>query len=135
MEVNVLKQICSGYCHVMPGRLRVRVTGLRKKADAARSLEVLLRSQPGIQHVHANPITCNVLVKFDSGTTSCDAILRSLEDLGHLPVASASDSAEEAAATDGALGGIGMSLGKEIAKIALKQALRGSPVALILELL
>ncbi len=52
----------NGYYHATPGRLRVRVTGIKKKKDVSKSLELLLASQPGISHVRANAITGNVLV-------------------------------------------------------------------------
>lgn len=127
------KQINCGYCHVTPGRLRVRVTGLKQNREAARSLELLMHSQPGIGAVRANPTTGNVLVEFDENATSHELVLQSLADLGHLPLISEGPQAETK--TDDALAALGYSLGMNIAKVALKQALKGSPAAIILELI
>lgn len=121
----------NGYFHATPGRLRVRVVNLKDRVASARSLEVLLMSQPGIKHVRANPITSNVLVSFDQDTMSHEDVLQSLADLGHLPVLSE----EQAIGADDRLCELGICLGMTIAKKALKQALKGSPAALFLELL
>ncbi len=124
---------CAGYYHATPGRMRVRVSGMKGNAQAARSLEVLLMSESGINHVRANPTTGNVLVRFDEDALHCGDILQDLADLGHMPVLTEGQS--EGEARDARLCGIGMSLGKTLAKAALKQALAGSPAAIILELL
>ncbi len=130
------KETCAGYHHVTPGRMRVRVTGIKGERQAARSLEVLLTSQPGITHVRANPLTGNVLVRFDEEAMTSGDVLQSLADLGHLPLLSeTSDRQAEQDATDSKLSEIGISLGKTLAKAALKQALGASPAAIILELL
>lgn len=127
------EQMNSGYCHITPGRLRVRVTNLKDKKVAAKSLELLMQSQPGVEHVRANPVTSNVLVKFNSEVTTCGAVLQSLADLGHLPVLSNKNEAiqqENDWFTE-----VGFALGKNLAKIALKQALIGTPAAILLELI
>jgi hypothetical protein len=123
----------TGYYHATPGRLRVRVSGLRGNVQAARSLEVLLMSEPGINHVRANSTTGNVLVQFNEDALSCCDIMQDLADLGHMPILTESQSQE--GAFDARLRAVGVSLGKTLAKAALKQALRGSPAAIILELL
>lgn len=119
----------------MPGRTRVRVTGLKGKTEKAKSLELLLHAHQGVEHVSANPLTSNVLIRFDAKVTSHEAVLIALEDLGHLPLAPSSSTDSNTKPSDKLLNDIGLNLGKELAKIALKQALKGSPAALILELI
>jgi len=127
-------KVCiNGYCHKTPGRLRVRVTNLRKRNKTAKSLELLLGSQPGISHVRANHVTGNVLIKFDIKLTSHEAVFQSLEDLGHLPMISELNSDYDQGME--AISEIGMNIGKNLAKVMLKEALRGSAAAIILELL
>lgn len=123
----------NGYFHTTPGRVRVRVVNLKDKVASARSLEVLLMSQPGIKHVRANPTTSNVLVKFDQDMMSHEDVLQSLADLGHLPVLS--EKQERERSVDDRLCELGVCLGMTIAKKALKQALKGSPAALFIDLL
>lgn len=125
--------IRNGYFHATPGRIRVRVVNLKDRVASARSLEVLMMSQPGIKHVRANPVTSNVLVKFDQDVMSHEDVLQSLADLGHLPVLS--ERQEQESNVDDRLCELGICLGMTIAKTALKQALKGSPAALFIELL
>jgi hypothetical protein len=122
-----------GYYHATPGRLRVRVNNLKNRQRTAKSLELLLLSQPGIKGVRASHITGNVLVKFEERITSHETVLQSLADLGHMPIVC--ENTQNTAIVDGSLCDLGISLGKNLAMVALKQALAGSPVAIILELL
>lgn len=117
----------NGYCHLTPGRVRVRVGNLRNNHEAAKSLEVLMASQSGVKHVRANPITGNVLVRFDHKMLSHEDVFESLADLGHLPKLAAYGASSPA---DSQLSAIGM----KIARVALKQALSGTPAAILLEL-
>jgi copper chaperone CopZ len=122
---------CKSYYHTVPGRLRVRIAGLKGCDEAARSLEILLRSIPGTTYVHASPLTGSVLVKFDERALSHDDIVGALEDLGYLP--EISERCEELAPNR--LHDIGFTIGVGIARAALKQALRRSAASIILELL
>lgn len=117
------------YCHVTPGRVRVRVTNLKNNREAASSLQVLLVSQPGIKHVCANHVTGNVLVTFDHSALTHTDVFNSLTDLGHLPMEGSAPKGN--AELDPQLSEIGM----KIAKVALKHALSGTPAAILLELL
>lgn len=126
------KEIFAGYCHITPGRLRVRVSNLKNRQEAAKSLEVLMVSQPGIKHARANPVTGNVLIRFDSKLASCESVLESLADLGHLPIL---DQKESAPQYDSALCDLGMCIGKNLVKVALKQALGTTSAAILLELI
>jgi|GEM_PF-970669 len=126
-------QSSNGYYHATPGRLRVRVANLKNDRQAAKSLELLLLSQPGITGVKANHITGNVLVKFNESVTFPQAILQSLADLGHIPLTC--ENKPDATWDSDAICDFGLTLGKNLTKIALKQALSGSAAAIILELL
>lgn len=126
-------RVCDGYYHATPGRVRVRVSGIKERRDVARSLEVLLLSQPGISQVRANPVTGNVLVRFDCRAMSHTDVLKGLADLGHVPLIATSK--REMDELDSKLCEIGLCVGAKLAKAALKQALRGSPASIILELL
>lgn len=123
----------NGYYHATPERLRVHVNNLKSRQRTAKSLEILLLSQPGIKGVRASHITGNVLVKFDERITSHETVLQSLADLGHMPLVCGNT--QDTTIADGSLCDLGISLGKNLAKVALKQALAGSPAAIILELL
>ncbi len=49
----------------LPGRLRLRVSGLRGDRDRAAVLERRLQHLPGVTAVEANPLTGTILVFFD----------------------------------------------------------------------
>lgn len=118
----------------MPGRVRVTVRNLKGDVEAAKSLEVLLHSQPGVNKVRASHITGNVLVGFDVATVSHEDILRDLVDLGFYPQIDTRQY-EKSVVREITLSDLGMELGKRLAMAALKQALNGSPAAIILDLI
>lgn len=124
--------LSDGYYHATPGRLRVRVTNLKNRTESAKSLEILIMSETGVKHVRANPVTGNVLVVFDERMTYHRAVLASLANLGHTPLIC---QRVECEAEADAMCELGMTLGKQIAKAALKRAFVGSPALLLLELL
>ena len=123
----------SGYCHVTPGRMRVRVTGVKGRIESAKSLQLLLACQPGVHSVKTSPVTGNVLVRFDEGMMSSEDVLASLCDLGHEPLkftprANTDDSFD-------AIADVGARMGARLAKAVLRQALGGSAAAIVLELI
>lgn len=126
----------NGYYHATPGRLRVRVTNLKNRLKTAKSLEVLLMSEPGVKHVRANHVTGNVLVVFDERITYHKAILAALANIGHRPlICKRTDACAEAEAEADAICELGVTIGKRIARMAIKQALMGSPALILLDLL
>jgi cation transport ATPase len=62
-----------------PGRMRVHLPDWHgEKADR---IEAGLRKLRGVQHVEANPLTRNVLIRFDPCTTTSDALVATLARL------------------------------------------------------
>ena len=121
------------YYHVMPGRVRLGVDNLKSNKEAAKSLEVLMSSQPGIKSAKANPVTGNVLVCFDKEIITHEEVLQNLMDLGHYPMIS-TDQYEDNQMQEYSFTDIGIMVGKHIAKAALKQAFRGTPAAFIIDI-
>ena len=68
-----------GYCHVLDGRLRIRITEVKRSASMASDVERMLNDTPGITKAHANPLTGSVLVFFDSKELSHEAVLDKLK--------------------------------------------------------
>jgi copper chaperone CopZ len=60
----------------IPGRLRVHLPGWR--GEQPDHIEVRLREVPGVQSVRANPLTRNVLVRFDRQVLGLQAIVAAL---------------------------------------------------------
>jgi hypothetical protein len=51
--------------HALPGRVRLRVAGLKRDPALAQVLEGRIAGYPAIRHVEASPVTGNVLIRFD----------------------------------------------------------------------
>jgi cation-transporting ATPase I len=62
--------------HALPGRLRVHLP--QGTQTNPRGLERRLKQTPGVRRVECNPITGNVLIRFDERTTNADAVLTAL---------------------------------------------------------
>ncbi|CAA9418582.1 MAG: hypothetical protein AVDCRST_MAG03-2379 [uncultured Rubrobacteraceae bacterium] len=65
--------------HATPGRVRVRLPGWSGRGQ--RGLEARLRRIRGVLGAQANPLTGNVLIRFDPAATDEGAILASVEEL------------------------------------------------------
>ena len=62
------------YVHHVPGRLRVRVPGVKGNAAEANSLEKRIRAHYGVTNVQTNPLTGSVLVHYDPATASVSTL-------------------------------------------------------------
>lgn len=71
------------YLHHVPGRLRVRMPGVKRNPPAARAVErALMTAQAGVTKVRANPLTGSVTVHYDIARTAPAPVLARLLALG-----------------------------------------------------
>src|SRR5690349_18601999 len=86
--------------HALPGRVRVKVHGLRGDESAGRHLEDRLSDLRGIRRAQANPVTGSVLIHLDAGTRWAD-VLPELAEAFRIaaPAADAGQLAERLSAT------------------------------------
>jgi hypothetical protein len=62
--------------HAIPGRVRVKIAGLKENADLVREVQGRLSAVQGIQRVEVNPITGSVLILYDrTAFESLDSLL------------------------------------------------------------
>src|SRR5919199_4490307 len=66
--------------HAIPGRMRVHLPGWL--GHDQRSLETRLRKVEGIKGVLANPVTGNVLIRFDPAVTDPSKLLAVIPSVG-----------------------------------------------------
>ncbi len=66
--------------HAIPGRVRLKVAGLKANPDLGTVIQTRLKSVPGIQAVETQPLTGSVLVLFDSQTIVAPASLLTLSE-------------------------------------------------------
>ncbi|HHW74102.1 MAG TPA: hypothetical protein GX744_02475, partial [Firmicutes bacterium] len=67
--------------HLIPGRLRIGIPGLRKNQELANLIAHRLAKFPGVRLSYANPITGQVLLNFDPAKTDLKPLLTWLEDV------------------------------------------------------
>jgi hypothetical protein len=72
------------YLHVLDGRLRIKVSDVKRSARRAGELTRELMAFDGIREVIANPTTGNVLIHFDPDHLDSKSIVRHLRALGYL---------------------------------------------------
>lgn len=76
MEVRVHARIASN----TPGRLRIRLR--QRDREATRHVRDQMEHQRGVRHVHADPRTGSVLIRYDEQANTVDGLLDTLHDVG-----------------------------------------------------
>ena len=74
----------AAYFHVLDGRLRIKLIGVKGSPDAAQYAEQRTRDLPGVEQATANPVTGNLLVLYDVARTGPSEILAALHEWGYL---------------------------------------------------
>jgi len=72
------------YCHIIDGRIRIKVPEVKGSHAMAGEVEGELAKLNGVAHVKANPLTGNVLVLFDSQVINHYHVIAVLKDLNCL---------------------------------------------------
>ena len=72
------------YQHVLHGRLRIKVSEVKRQPQQAAEAEQALRQLEGVREVQANPTTGSVLVLFQPEVVSPEHIVRALQSRGCL---------------------------------------------------
>lgn len=65
--------------HLLPGRLRIRINGLKNNPIFAEYLTSKLSETAGIKHVQANHLTGKVLIYFDQAKFCLDGLVKTLK--------------------------------------------------------
>jgi hypothetical protein len=77
----------SGYLHVLDGRIRVKISEVKRSPRHAEAIERRFRDVEGIDQVVANPMTGNVLIVYNSDRIEQRRVFDLLMDCGWLPAA------------------------------------------------
>ena len=72
------------YCHILEGRIRIKVPQVKGSYAMAGEMESQLAKLEGVANVKANPLTGYVLVLFDSLVISHYNIYAAIKDLNCL---------------------------------------------------
>ena len=117
-----------GTVHALPGRLRVKVAGVKKSPPMAGHVEQALLQEPGVTAAEANPLTGSVLVHFDPSRTSPAALLCRLEPYG-LPTSPVTSPLSDLSSE------LSKTVGKELVKMALTSIIPAGPVEVLCALI
>ena len=74
------------YVHSVPGRLRLKLSSIENRPDAAEALRSAAASIDGVTSVSANPTTGSLIVHYQPERLSSLMLLAELERRGHFPV-------------------------------------------------
>ena len=74
----------AAYFHVLEGRLRIRLKGVKRSPEAAAHVERRTHALPGVEQATANPDTGNLLVLYDAERTDPSEIVAALHAWGYL---------------------------------------------------
>src|SRR5437773_1449512 len=70
----------AAYCHVLDGRLRIKLIGVKGSPDAAQEVERRVRSIAGVERSTANALTSNLPVLYDSARTQAPELVGEREE-------------------------------------------------------
>ncbi len=112
------------YCHVLEGRLRIKVSGIKRSPGKALQVEALLAELEGVRDVTANATTGNVLVLFCPKTRTHADIVLALHRANYLqPPAEAPRSEPARSSSEMFVSVLGHTLAKSIADVLVRRAL------------
>lgn len=120
----------SYYLHHVPGRIRIKIPGIKGKTFYAQELEKRLRVISGVYLVSVSPLTGSVLAYYDENSTDARAItdVVSRETGVDLSRASAPDRDEAFSKTSQM---VGEKIGKAALGMTIGQIFEGSTLALL----
>ncbi len=81
--------------HVLPGRLRVRLAGLKGDTDLARRLVAALEGVDGVRDASADVRSGNALVSFDDSRPTRERLIETFRGMAQDPPTEADDAPDE----------------------------------------
>ena len=116
------------YLHHIPGRIRVRFPNVKRNPAKAAALEASLRSLPGVDRVHVNPLTGGALIHYRPSVIDGERLIARLREHGSsIPSVSSGGHAKQESLL--------RPLERKVAKVVLQQvvefAIERSVIALV----
>ncbi|MGO8880878.1 MAG: HMA2 domain-containing protein [Desulfomonilaceae bacterium] len=120
------------YIHETPGRLRLKIPGLKRNVELADELTLLLREKRGIDSIDVNALTGSVKVNFDESQVTSTTLLNLLSQEGHIDLTKLVSSSRY---MDTVFSEAGRVASKAILSLVLDKALEGSSLSIIAALI
>lgn len=116
------------YIHQTPGRLRVRIPGIKGVEAAGEAITKILRDLEGVRLASVNTITGSVIIQHDPDSSSGDDILERLAEHGLID-------ADRMFTNDQMFSKAATRAGERLSKVAISwamgKALEGSPLSIL----
>ena len=116
------------YIHATPGRLRLKIPGLKRNVVLADELTRLLREKQGIDLIEVNPLTGSLKVNFDESQMTSTTLLNLLSQKGHIDLTKLVSSSRY---MDTVFSEAGRVVSKAILGLALDKAFEGSSLSIL----
>ncbi len=114
------------YCHITPGRLRVKTPKIRQNRTQAQRVRAVLGAIREIETVSVNIHTGSVTIFHTGSETDAEKILSVLQDEGYLTIPKPSDRSMESV-----ISRVGMVAGKALVGAVVAKALEGSMLSFL----
>jgi len=118
----------SYYCHITPGRLRIKTPIIRQNPAEIEKVRQLLHSFPGIDSFSINDLTGSVTINYSSSQTDCKSILEVLEEKGYYKVARTEEKEDP---IETVVSRVGPTLGRVILGAAVEKVFEGSMLSFL----
>jgi hypothetical protein len=118
----------SYYCHITPGRLRIKTPIIKQNPAEIEKIRQLLHSFPGIDAVSINGLTGSVTINHSGCEANCESILKMLEEKGYYQ---SSQTEENEYPIETVVSRVGTTLGRVILGAAVEKVLEGSMLSFL----
>jgi copper chaperone CopZ len=118
----------SYYCHITPGRVRIKTPVIKQNRLEAQRICELLHSLSGIEAVSINDLTGSVTINYRDRETDCESILKILEEQGYYRN---SETENMEFPIETIVSKVGTTIGKAILGVAVEKALEGSMLSFL----
>lgn len=115
------------YVHELPGRMRIKIPGLKGNLEEAQRMMAFLKQIPGVKTTSFNEITGSTVVIYDEQSVNTKTILTMLTIEGFIDIADALGLGKD--------GKMGNAAAKALVGFALDRAFQGSPLSLLTALI
>ena len=118
----------SYYCHITPGRLRVKTPIIKQNPVEIEKVRGLLQSVSGVDAVSINALTGSITINHSGCATDSESILNMLEEKGYYKT-SPTEELEHPIET--VVSRVGTTVGKAILGAVVEKAFEGSMLSLL----
>ena len=118
----------SYYCHITPGRLRIKTPVIKQNPGEIDRVREILESLSGVDAVSINALTGSITINHSGCAADSDWILNILKEKGYYKISSIDEQEHPIQAVASRFGA---TLGKAIVGAAVEKALEGLMLSLL----